>query len=121
MQRCGVTGRCLCRYILGGSSAGPPQMCSPIMEISIWFPQDEHFIVGRKLDCLSNAAMLGQLCMCYFLSLPPRLLCCLCSCSVGVSLLCSRLVFVSVLTVGIGQGRQASAASGWMGRWLFSS
>ena len=26
-----------------------PQICSPIAEISISFPQLEHFIVGRKL------------------------------------------------------------------------
>jgi len=29
---------------------GPPQICSPIMEISTCRPHCEHFIVGMKLD-----------------------------------------------------------------------
>lgn len=35
-----------------------PHMCSPIMEISTWFPHDEHFIVGMKVDSLGAPAIL---------------------------------------------------------------
>src|SRR3569833_1386565 len=34
-----------------------PHMCSPIMEISICYPHDEHFIVGKNADSLGAADM----------------------------------------------------------------
>jgi hypothetical protein len=38
-------------------ASGPPQICSPIMEISTSKPHDEHFIVGIKLDSLGIPAI----------------------------------------------------------------
>ena len=39
-------------------ASGPPQRCSPIMEISTCKPHDEHFIVGMKLDSRGIPAIL---------------------------------------------------------------
>lgn len=39
--------------------AAPPQMWSPIMEISTWLPHDEHFMVGMKADSRGTAMLAG--------------------------------------------------------------
>lgn len=45
-----------------GSDAGGsllfPQTWSPIIDISTWFPQLEHFIVGMKADCRDRSVMI---------------------------------------------------------------
>lgn len=39
------------------SAPGPPQTCSPIMEISTSRPHDEHLMAGIKLDSLGKAIL----------------------------------------------------------------
>ena len=38
-------------------ASGLPQTWSPIMEISMSLPHDEHLIVGRKADCRGKAML----------------------------------------------------------------
>lgn len=39
------------------SAAGPLQMCSPIIEISIWRLHDEHLTVGMNVDSRGTAML----------------------------------------------------------------
>lgn len=41
-----------------GGSLLFPQTWSPIIDISTWFPQLEHFIVGMKADCRDRSVMI---------------------------------------------------------------
>ena len=46
------------RDTVRSAAGGPVQMCSPIIEISIWRLHDEHFTVGINVDSLGGAAIL---------------------------------------------------------------
>jgi hypothetical protein len=43
--------------LLLSTGADVPQTCSPIMEISISWPHDEHLMVGMKVDSRGAAAI----------------------------------------------------------------